>query len=52
MQKNAGEPADKFPANPRMPGAMAGEIWIAPDFDLLPSDIAEAFGSKPIPDEA
>ena len=23
---------------------MAGEIWIAPDFDTLPEDIAEAFG--------
>jgi hypothetical protein len=23
---------------------MAGEIWIAPDFDTLPDDIAEAFG--------
>ena len=28
----------------RTPGAMAGEIWIAPDFDKLPDDIAEAFG--------
>jgi hypothetical protein len=25
---------------------MAGEIWIAPDFDTLPDDIAEAFGVK------
>jgi hypothetical protein len=23
---------------------MSGEIWIAPDFDVLPDDIAEAFG--------
>ena len=28
----------------RVPGSMAGEIWIAPDFDTLPEDIAEAFG--------
>ena len=29
-----------------MPGAagLEGEIWIAPDFDQLPDDIAEAFG--------
>jgi hypothetical protein len=25
---------------------MAGEISIAPDFDLLPDDIAAAFGMK------
>jgi len=25
---------------------MAGELWIAPDFDTLPDDIAEAFGMK------
>jgi prevent-host-death family protein len=31
-------------ARPRVPGSMAGEIWIAPDFDTLPDDIAEAFG--------
>ena len=23
---------------------MAGEIWIAPDFDTLPADMAEVFG--------
>jgi len=23
---------------------MEGEIWIAPDFDQLPDDMAEAFG--------
>jgi prevent-host-death family protein len=34
------------PAQPRTPGSMAGEIWIAPDFDTLPEDIAEAFGIK------
>ena len=31
-------------AAPRQPGSMAGEIWIAPDFDSLPDDMAEAFG--------
>jgi hypothetical protein len=25
---------------------MAGEIWIAPDFDALPEDMAEAFGME------
>jgi len=29
---------------PRRPGALAGQITIAPDFDKLPDDIAEAFG--------
>ena len=28
----------------RKPGSMAGQIWIAPDFDVLPDDVAEAFG--------
>lgn len=28
----------------RRPGAMAGQITIADDFDELPDDIAEAFG--------
>ena len=28
----------------RVPGSMEGEIWIAPDFDELPDDMAEAFG--------
>ena len=31
---------------PRTPGSMAGQIWISPDFDTLPDDIAEAFGMK------
>jgi prevent-host-death family protein len=31
---------------PRTPGSMAGEIWIAPDFDTLPDDMAEAFGMR------
>jgi prevent-host-death family protein len=29
---------------PRLPGALAGKISIAEDFDELPEDIAEAFG--------
>jgi antitoxin (DNA-binding transcriptional repressor) of toxin-antitoxin stability system len=33
-------------ARPRKPGAMAGEISIAADFDTLPDDMAEAFGMK------
>jgi prevent-host-death family protein len=31
-------------AHPRKPGSMAGQIWIAPDFDVLPADMAVAFG--------
>ena len=47
----AGKPVAKLipysgPARPRTPGAMKGEIWIAPDFDILPDDIAEAFGMR------
>jgi prevent-host-death family protein len=38
--------AFRSPARPRKPGSMAGEIWIAPDFDILPDDIADAFGTK------
>jgi prevent-host-death family protein len=33
-------------ARPRTPGSMKGEIWISPDFDTLPDDMAEAFGMK------
>lgn len=29
----------------RRPGAMKGKIEITPDFDELPSDIAQAFGA-------
>jgi prevent-host-death family protein len=48
----AGKPVAKLvayhgPAAPRTPGSMAGEIWISPEFDKLPDDVAEAFG---IPD--
>ena len=28
----------------RVPGSMEGEIWMAPDFDRLPDDMAKAFG--------
>ena len=47
----AGKPVAKLvayrgPIRPRTPGSMSGEIWIAPDFDALPEDIAEAFGMK------
>jgi len=30
----------------RKPGALRGKIKIAPDFDELPDDIAEAFGAR------
>ena len=51
----AGKPVARLvaysgPAHPRTPGSMAGEIWIAPDFDELPEDIANAFGMKAPPD--
>jgi prevent-host-death family protein len=47
----AGRPVAKLvayrgPAGPRKPGSMSGKIWISPDFDTLPDDIAEAFGMK------
>ena len=47
----AGKPVARLvafrgPARPRTPGAMAGEIWIAPDFDTLPQDMEEAFGME------
>ena len=47
----AGKPVARLvalrgPAKPRTPGSMAGQIHIAPDFDTLPDDIAEAFGMK------
>ena len=47
----AGKPVAKLVpysglAHPRTPGSMAGDIWIAPDFDKLPDDMAEAFGMK------
>ncbi len=47
----AGKPVARMiayrgPAQPRTPGSMAGQIWIAPDFDVLPDDMAEAFGMQ------
>src|SRR6185436_121309 len=50
----AGKPVARLvayhgPARPRTPGSMKGEIWIAPDFDTLPEDMAEAFGMKEPP---
>lgn len=30
----------------RRPGALRGRIRIAPDFDQLPPDLAEAFGAE------
>ena len=30
---------------PRTPGAWAGRVTIHPDFDVLPDDIADAFGA-------
>ena len=47
----AGKPVAKLVpiqgvAQPRIAGSLAGKIWIAPDFDELPTDIAEAFGAK------
>ncbi len=47
----AGKPVARLipfrgPTRPRMPGSMAGKIWVAPDFDTLPDDMAEAFGMK------
>jgi prevent-host-death family protein len=34
------------PSKPREPGALAGPIRIAEDFDVLPTDIAESFGAN------
>ena len=47
----AGKPVARLvayqgPAQPRRPGAMKGEIWIAPDFDDLPDDMADSFGMR------
>src|SRR5260370_26142956 len=51
----AGKPVARLvafrgPVQPRTPGSMAGEIWIAPDFDTLPDDIPAAFGMKEPPE--
>ena len=47
----AGKPVARLiayrgPTRPRTPGSMAGEIWIAPDFDTMPDDMEEGFGMK------
>lgn len=47
----AGKPVARLvayrgPAEARLPGSMAGQIWIAPDFDRLPEDMEEAFGMR------
>lgn len=47
----AGKPVAKLvpfdrPSRPRQPGALKGEITIAPDFDELPDDLMEAFGMR------
>lgn len=47
----AGKPVARLVAyrglpQPRTSGSMAGEIWIAPDFDSLPEDMAEALGTR------
>jgi prevent-host-death family protein len=45
----AGDPVAKLvayekPRGRRKPGGWEGRVWMAPDFDELPADIAEAFG--------
>jgi prevent-host-death family protein len=47
----AGRPVARLvPYRPaRKPGSMAGRIWIAPDFDTLPEDMAEAMGGAEAP---
>jgi antitoxin (DNA-binding transcriptional repressor) of toxin-antitoxin stability system len=44
----AGKPVARLIAyrRPRTPGAMAGQIWIAADFDALPEDMTETFGMR------
>ena len=47
----AGKPVARIiaydgPSRPRRPGSMAGQIWIAPDFDTLPEDMADSFGMR------
>ena len=47
----AGEPLVKLVpvkrrTKPRVPGKWRGKVWIAEDFDELPSDILDAFEGK------
>jgi hypothetical protein len=42
LEATTGEPVAQGTAA-RKPGSMAGEIWMADDFDELPADMAEAF---------
>ena len=38
---------------PRVPGGWEGRVWIAPDFDDLPPELAAAFaGERPAGDQA
>jgi prevent-host-death family protein len=53
----AGKPVVKLvPYEPskrrREGGQLKGQLWIAPDFDELPADIAEAFGISLKEDDA
>ncbi|WP_420638672.1 hypothetical protein [Candidatus Poriferisocius sp.] len=32
---------------PRRPGRLAGQVWIAPDFDPTPEEIITAFEEEP-----
>jgi len=46
----AGKPVARLvpferPSRPRKPGALRGRIVIAPDFDDLPDDLKQAFGT-------
>ena len=46
----AGEPVAKIvpysepPKQPRVPGSLKGQIWMAPDFDDVDEEIAAMFG--------
>lgn len=33
---------------PRKPGSLKGQIWMAPDFDETPEDLIDAFYNGPI----
>lgn len=39
-------PLSSSPATRRKPGALAGQIAIAEDFDIWPEDIARALGTR------